>query len=813
VGIAALALLVIGGLFFALSRVQYRVQIVGGRVEVVPVGTETVVPAETPTGAVVAATAMAAATPQPTAATSPTPTRTKLPPGYASPGDPPDEGRVVEYCENVGLGTGLCIFPYKGGAHTTILEDAGLYFDKDGSLSWNPNGQRIAFAAATAPDEHPDIYTVNADGSDMTSITFDDEVNHNPAWSPDDEWIAFQRNGDLAIVRPDGSDLTVIQRQISDGPCFAAPHWSPDSQWIAVYAMVNGCPPTSPLTREVWIISRDGQTVNVVTPPQVYEDVSSIGGRFAFSPGGSQLAYTDEQERSRIVRVDGSAEPEFLTNWPDWWAHNFWPQWDGEEATTAPTLIPVSSADQARAFAEPILAAIADRPPDFEDDFGDQASGWSIGSNDDGDEWGYENEAYSILVAPGYRDAGVPPDYPLELSDFVLEVDGQFVSGEWGHWYVSFRHSLGSIEQPASAGDYAVKFYPDSSFDLWKNVGETSRELIRETAVYAPTFEQGTGMNRLTIIAQGPQIAIYMNGEPLCFVRDESLKKGTILLAATNETNDTPLRVHFDNLKVWDISDLELPSAETTPAPQPTAAPIPTRTPVPVGQCRIAYEQGGDVYVRNCDGSGVLRLTDRPAGDWLPAWSPDGTQIVFCSDHHAIGEGRNQLYMMDADGSNLTRLTNTESNDEHPSWSPDGSRIAFHSGCALAVINADGANRTTLVEARDDLCVGFPTWSPDSRRIAFRSLVSSGDTGFYQHDIYVVDDGGSGILKLASFTSEERGQYVVWSPDGSRVAFDILLDGQWKYYAVNSDGSEEPVEIASIPDSWYSWYWPQWGGE
>lgn len=40
-------------------------------------------------------------------------------------------------------------------------------------------------------------------------------------------------------------------------------------------------------------------------------------------------------------------------------------------------------------------------------------------------------------------------------------------------------------------------------------------------------------------------------------VYDESFSKGTIGLLVCTHT-DTPLRVHFDNLKVWDISGLSL---------------------------------------------------------------------------------------------------------------------------------------------------------------------------------------------------------------------------------------------------------------
>jgi hypothetical protein len=168
---------------------------------------------------------------------------------------------------------------------------------------------------------------------------------------------------------------------------------------------------------------------------------------------------------------------------------------------------------------------------------------------------------------------------------------------------------------------------------------------------------------------------------------------------------------------------------------------------------------------------------------------------------------------MNADGSNLTRLTYSDRNATDPSWSPDGSRIAFRSsGTRLVVINADGSNWATLVEEREDLSVHLPTWSPDSHRIAFSSAVGP-EGGLVQQDIYVVNDDGSGLLKLTTFTSEEGVRYVVWSPDGSRVAFDVVVDGQQRYYAVNSDGSGEPAEIPSIPESWYPWYWPQWAGE
>jgi TolB protein len=68
----------------------------------------------------------------------------------------------------------------------------------------------------------------------------------------------------------------------------------------------------------------------------------------------------------------------------------------------------------------------------------------------------------------------------------------------------------------------------------------------------------------------------------------------------------------------------------------------------------------------NADGSGQTNLTDNPAGDVDPAWSPDGSRIAFHSDR----EGNFEVYVMNADGSGQTRLTDSPGADSAPAWSP-----------------------------------------------------------------------------------------------------------------------------------------------
>jgi dipeptidyl aminopeptidase/acylaminoacyl peptidase len=126
------------------------------------------------------------------------------------------------------------------------------------------------------------------------------------------------------------------------------------------------------------------------------------------------------------------------------------------------------------------------------------------------------------------------------------------------------------------------------------------------------------------------------------------------------------------------------------------------------------------------EGGDRQRLTDGPADDGNPAWSPIAPLIVFDASR---GLFHGDIYVVSADGSGeMSNVTESLPLDSNPSWSPDGRRIAFlrkrdkRSRARVFVMNADGSVQTNLHAIGD--AYSKPSWSPDGRRLAYSWLTA-----------------------------------------------------------------------------------------
>jgi Tol biopolymer transport system component len=265
--------------------------------------------------------------------------------------------------------------------------------------------------------------------------------------------------------------------------------------------------------------------------------------------------------------------------------------------------------------------------------------------------------------------------------------------------------------------------------------------------------------------------------------------------------------------------------------------------PDPTDNAEIAFTRlvgsQWEIFMIQADGTGERNLTNNPANDVNPSWSPDGSRLTFSSDR----DGIYSIYVMNADGSNVRRLTTPQSPnlDALPSWSPDGSRIAFtrfdsvdgdtRLGGDIFLVNPDGTGLTnfTNTPARAEL---NPTWSADGSSLAFeaygggqprnifRTPVAGGTAvnvtnhaaddfkpawsrpgnshiaftsnrpGNNRWSIYIVDTSGNGLRQLTNATSGQDSN-AAWSKDGLRLAFNRRSSGTsaWDLHIIGADGT------------------------
>jgi Tol biopolymer transport system component len=225
---------------------------------------------------------------------------------------------------------------------------------------------------------------------------------------------------------------------------------------------------------------------------------------------------------------------------------------------------------------------------------------------------------------------------------------------------------------------------------------------------------------------------------------------------------------------------------------------------------RIAFQslrdENWEIYVMNADGSNPLNLTHSQGdpgaafrSDQHPAWSPDGSRIVFSSSR--TGEG--DIYVMDPDGDNIERITADPAPDLQPAWSPDGTRIVFASvrdgWTRILVIDTDGTNEIRLTDV-DGAHDSHPAWSPNGARIAFQRWT----IGHERTDIFLMDPDGTGLVNLTDHSAHDM--EPAWSPDGQRILFTSTRDEFQRVFVMNRDGSEVQV-LTSGPAEYLTPAW------
>jgi hypothetical protein len=184
------------------------------------------------------------------------------------------------------------------------------------------------------------------------------------------------------------------------------------------------------------------------------------------------------------------------------------------------------------------------------------------------------------------------------------------------------------------------------------------------------------------------------------------------------------------------------------------------------------HREQSDIYLQRVDGTTVTQITNDPANDTMPCFSPDGKQVAFASDR----AGNWDVYLVDVNGGQPIQLTSDPAHEIHPSFSPDGTKLVY---CTFG--GQSGQWEMVVIDvsnpaARRFIGYGlFPTWSPAGDRILFQR---ASDRGQRRFSIWTVDLVNGEAVRPTEIAASSNAAVITpsWSPDGQHIVFSTVVE-------------------------------------
>jgi tricorn protease len=180
---------------------------------------------------------------------------------------------------------------------------------------------------------------------------------------------------------------------------------------------------------------------------------------------------------------------------------------------------------------------------------------------------------------------------------------------------------------------------------------------------------------------------------------------------------------------------------------------------------RVVFSIHGEIFTAPVEEGDLHQITNDPARDQDPLWSPDGKSIVYISDR----SGREELWLAPAEGGPSRKLTDIDALKSSVRWSPDSKQLLFTTSEYKLYKHTLGGATVELLSNKFGQ-IGQPVWSPDGKWIALSMAETARST-----DIFLLPSAGGTPKKVTFDSASERSPR--FSADGKKLYFTRASEG------------------------------------
>jgi tricorn protease len=399
-------------------------------------------------------------------------------------------------------------------------------------------------------------------------------------------------------------------------------------------------------------------------------------------------------------------------------------------------------------------------------------------------------ELYSVAVAGGKatrisaaegKDGVYSP-----LGDLIAYVRGP------GLWYRKYYRGSANDDIWISSADgtnnQRLTSHPgQDNSPMWAPDGKTIY-YVSDCASPAPAT---ANIVRIKLVNTRPGLTVNGPPQPITFHKDDSVRKARL-------SHNGQWIVYECGFDLWVVSTkggqprklaIEVYADDrTNPDRTVTMTSGISEFAVSNDDTAIAIVVHGDIFCMPRGGGKTKQLTNSPAYDHAPVWSPDNKKLLFLSDHH----GHEDIFMLESadpdqplivksNSFKTTQLTKTPEAEAGINFSPDGKQISFLRNGQLLTMNLDGTGVKTIVT--EPRVIDYE-WSPDSKWIAFARL-----DGSWASEIYIVPSGGP----TAAEPIRNVTRYALWN-----VGITWSRTNKLAFLSERKPGAPESMYVMSL---------------